>query len=444
MPIPDKEHFLPLRYLKLASFHVGSAIADLLTSGVWNRVMVVDLGVSASPVALLSALRYLLAPIALWAGHLSDRRPLFGRRRLSYIWLGRLLMLLATPLLPTSALLISAAGTAWIGWTLASLALGMYGAGTLVSGPVFLALVHDVTSTERRPQVMGLVQTVLVGSFAFVPFAYAALLPEYEIGLFFRLAYLATIAAAAFWLFSIWREERAVSLPSTEQPPQKLGQSLRLIWAHPSARLYALFLGLSGIFTFMHDPVLEPFGGDVFSLPVGQTTRFNTFWGAGVLLGMIATVSAMKRGTAQRQVMLATLGLAASAATLVGLAASSLLQALGVVRPILFLFGVGSGAYTAALAGLLMIMSREGWAGSYLALWSAVMLLSRGAGVALGGIMRDVSLYLSGSFSEAYAAVFLVNAAGLAASIALLERAQVQQFAAGCADSSQLSEAFPE
>ena len=56
------------RSLKLGSFHIGSSFADLLTSAVWNRILIADLGVAAWPVALLSALRYFLAPLTLWAG----------------------------------------------------------------------------------------------------------------------------------------------------------------------------------------------------------------------------------------------------------------------------------------------------------------------------------------------------------------------------------------
>ena len=88
------------RSLKLGSFHMGSSFADLLTSAVWNRVLIADLGVAAWPVALLSALRYFLAPLTLWAGRRSDTTPILGSRRVAYIWLGRLLMLLALPLLP--------------------------------------------------------------------------------------------------------------------------------------------------------------------------------------------------------------------------------------------------------------------------------------------------------------------------------------------------------
>ncbi|HUM71010.1 MAG TPA: PucC family protein, partial [Chloroflexota bacterium] len=87
------------RTLRLSSFQIGSATADILTASVWNRVMIAELGMPATWVGLLLALQYLLMPISFWAGHRSDTRPLWGRRRVSYIWLGRGLVVLSFPLL---------------------------------------------------------------------------------------------------------------------------------------------------------------------------------------------------------------------------------------------------------------------------------------------------------------------------------------------------------
>ena len=84
--------FSALRSFKIGSFHIGSSMTDVLLSGVWNRVMITDLGVAAWPVSLLLAARYFLAPLAIWAGHESDTHPVLGSRRTAYIWLGRLMM----------------------------------------------------------------------------------------------------------------------------------------------------------------------------------------------------------------------------------------------------------------------------------------------------------------------------------------------------------------
>ncbi|HLA41805.1 MAG TPA: hypothetical protein VJZ27_00120, partial [Aggregatilineales bacterium] len=52
----DTENLSLLRNLKMGSFHIGSAMTDVLVGGVWNRVMIQDLGFAATPVGLLVSL----------------------------------------------------------------------------------------------------------------------------------------------------------------------------------------------------------------------------------------------------------------------------------------------------------------------------------------------------------------------------------------------------
>lgn len=427
---PAGPRFRVSRSLKLGSFHIGSSLSDLLTSAVWNRILIVDLGVAAWPVALLSALRYFLAPLTLWAGHRSDTRPILGSRRVPYIWLGRLLMLLSLPLLPLSTVAIARGVTSPVGWGLALLSFLLYGIGTLISGAPFLALVHDSAPYERRGLAISIVQIMLVVSFAFIPAFYAVLMPSYDQALFTRLVLFGMVGAALFWFFSVLGEERSQPAPVTPEAVPSIRESFTGILADGRTRRYALFLAVSAFFAFMQDAVLEPFGGDVFGLAVGETTRFNAYWGIGVLVGMLGTIVVSRRWQPDQQVGTTAWGLACLAAPLTALGAVSLLEALALVRPVLVAFGLGFGIFTVGGVSLLMAMSAEERAGSYLALWSVVQLVSRGSGIAMGGVLRDVALALSGEFSVAYATVFVVEALGLCASIALLRRVDIAGFAA--------------
>ena len=221
--------------LKLGSFHIGSSLTDLLTSAVWNRVLIVDLGVAAWPIALLTALRYLLAPLTLWAGHQSDTHPIFGSRRAAYIWLGRGLMLISLPLLPLSTGLIVTNLRSPVGWGLAILAFLLYGVGTLISGAPFLALVHDSAPYDKRGQALSIVQFMLVVSFAFIPVIYGRVMPVYDQATFWRLVVIAMIGATFFWFISIWGEEKRARLAR--------GRGYRGRAPRPAARLAARDLG---------------------------------------------------------------------------------------------------------------------------------------------------------------------------------------------------------
>lgn len=431
--------FRVARAFKLGSFHIGSSLSDLLTSAVWNRVLIADLGVAAWPVALLSALRYLLTPLVLWAGHRSDTRPILGSYRVAYIWLGRLLMLLSLPLLPPSLVLLGADAASTLGWGTALASFLLYGVGTLISGAPFLALVHDSAPYARRGQAVGIVQIVLVVSFAFIPIIYARLMPTYTAEGFQRLVWIGMAGAALFWLWSVWGEERpraAVVDRATEPPAPSLRTTLAALWADISARRYAAFLGTSAFFAFMQDAMLEPFGGDVFGLAVGETTRFNAYWGTGVLLAMLATLALTRRRRPDQQVTTTAWGLVGLGLSLLALGIASWLRLEELLIPILFLFGIGFGVFTVGGVSLLMAVNVEGQAGSYLALWSAIQLVARGAGIAMGGVVRDVGMFLSGAAHTAYALLFTLEALGLLASIWLLARVGVEQFAARRASAS--------
>jgi BCD family chlorophyll transporter-like MFS transporter len=421
----EQEDFRFLRTVKIGTFHIGSSAADLMVTAVWNRVMIVDLGMAAWPVALLSALRYFLAPLSLWAGHRADTHPIRGSRRLAYIWIGRALVLVSLPLLPLSTGLI--AREAEYGWLLALLAFVMFGSGILISGPAFLALVHDSTSYSRRGMAISIVQFILVVSFAFLPLAFSQMMPAYDLEDFVRLSVIVAVGAGLIWFFSVWREER----PSKIKPAEDKGfkQAFSGILADKRTRRYALFLGASAFFAFMQDAVLEPFGGDVFGLPVGETTRFNAFWGSGVLLGMVVTLLFTRRWRPDQQVGTTMWGLGLLALPLIAMGGSAWTANLAIVRPLLVLFGIGFGIFTVGGVSLLMAMSVEDQAAAYLALWSVIQLVSRGAGIAAGGLLRDAALAVTGSFANTYGIVFWLEALGALFCIWLLRRADVQGFA---------------
>jgi BCD family chlorophyll transporter-like MFS transporter len=339
-------------------------------------------------------------------------------------------MLLALPLLPWSTVLLARQTGSAGGWSLALLSFTLFGIGTLLSGPAYLALVHDSVPYARRGQAVGVVQFMLVASFAFLPLLFARMMSDYEPGAYRRMVLFSMGAAAGLWFLSVWKEERPAAAPAGPAQPRPLREVLRGIWAGQSTRRYALFLGASAFFAFLQDAVLEPFGGDVFGLTVGETTRFNAYWGSGLLVGMLAALAVTRRRGPDQQVGATGWGLAWMGLPLLALGAASAQASLAWVRPLLLIFGLGFGVFTVGGVSLLMAMSRERQAGTYLALWSAIQLVSRGAGIACGGVLRDLALAFGAGFPGAYAAVFWLEALGALGCIVLLRRVDVAGFAA--------------
>jgi len=234
------------RTLKLGTFHIGSSFIDLLTSGVLNRVLITDLALPATPVALLSALRYLLAPLSIWAGYRSDLRPPGTLRRLPFIWGGRLPMLLSLPLLPIVTALLATDPASVAGWTLALFAFLIYGVGTLISGSTYLSLVRDSAPPARRGQALAIVQVFLVISFPVAGVVYGGLMPVYDQESFWRLVLIGMAIAFGFIAFALWGAEKPASVTTNVDPapPEPFLPLLRQMWSDVRARR---FFPLSGV-----------------------------------------------------------------------------------------------------------------------------------------------------------------------------------------------------
>jgi BCD family chlorophyll transporter-like MFS transporter len=420
-----------LRMMKIGTFHIGSSFVDLLTSGVLNRVLISDLHIWATPVALLSALRYLLAPLSIWAGYRSDTHPIFGMHRLPYIWLGRLPMVLSLPLLPIVTVMLAANPTSVLGWFLATLSFVIYGVGTLISGSTYLALVRDSAPPAKRGLALSIVQIFLIVSFPIAGIVYGRMMPTYDQATFWQIVLTGMAIAAGFFFFSIFGEERpgqalAVDAPQDQLPFTAL---LREMWADRRTRLFFLFLALGAVSASAQDAVLEPFGGDIFGMTVGETTRFNAYWGGGVLVSLLGTVVITRRRMAHEQGGTTIVGLVLTAIPLALLAFVAISAARSLLIPVLALFGFGYGIYTVGAISLLMAMTSDRRAGAYLGLWSVAQLVFRGVGIFLGGAVRDAVLLLGGATTLAYASVFFLEAVGLLACVVLVIKVDVPGFA---------------
>ena len=428
--VPPQRFSLP-RTLKLGSFHIGSAFVDLLTSGVLNRVLITDLQLWATPVALLSALRYLLAPLSIWAGYRSDTRPIFGRHRVPYIWAGRLPMILSLPLLPLATVMLAADPNSILGWVLAAVAFLIYGVGTLMSGGVFLALIRDSAPPAKRGFALSVVQIFLVLSFPIAGVIYAKMMPLYDPASFWRMTLLGMAVAGAFVFFALFGAEQRGQTIVADSPAEQL-PFLALVgemWRDQRTRRFFIFLSLGALSAFAQDAVLEPFGGQVFGMKAGETTSFNAYWGIGVLITLIGTVVATRRRQAHEQTDTTVLGLILTGVPLALLGVVALTEARALLLPTIFIFGLGFGVYSVGAMSLLMAMTADKRAGAYLGLWTVSQLLFRGVGVFMGGLIRDVAFLASGSYPVAYASVFLLSAAGLGACIFILLRVDVSGFA---------------
>lgn len=441
-----------LRNIKIGTFHIGSSMADILASGVWNRVMIKELGYAATPIALLLALRYFLAPFSIWVGNRSDTSPIAGYHRLPYIWGGRIAMVVSYFLLGFATLELArgydpvlkqltfglfgathVGNGSLLGWLGVVTALILFSVGSTASGTTFLSLIYDRTPEKQRRRAVSVVWFFLILGFAVAGVIYSRLLPEYTQSGFLSLFLIAPLIMAGLWFFSIVGEEarrdRAIRA-AAGAPTRSVWAEIKAAWANRQTRIFFLFLTLTTIFFYMQDVILEPFAGEVFGMPLATTNRFSAYWGSLTLAGIIVSLLAARRfPKTVNNTSLSRWGVIVLIGTFALFALSSFAQIRPLVTVGLVLMGIGLGMWTVGSLGLMMDMTRAWGAGLYLALWTVSSTLARGTGVASGGVLLDLSLGLAGgSATGGYGLVFVIQAVGFVVTLFILARLNVAEF----------------
>ncbi len=433
---PQQAVFLSLgmgHLLRLSTFQIGSAMADILTASVWNRVMISDFGMPATPVGFLLALQYLLLPIAFWVGHRSDTKQLWGKRRVSYIWFGRAWMVLAMPLLGVSVAYFQA-NNLTLGWLLAVVSFFMFGVGKLLSGSVYLALVRESAPRTKQGIAIGFVEMVLILFFPIVAVAFGRWMEVYDAGTFTMMILFTAVLCAFFWFVSIVRAERDTAVVddvvTISGGVDGIGAKFKTIWQDGRVRRFFAFLFVATFSAWMQDNILEPFGADVFAFEAGMTTRFTGIWGGTTILVLATCFIIFRKRKPQFQAGVTKIGLTIMALGMGMLAFSSLTMQSNLLMSGLLVFGFGFGLYSFGGLSLMAAMSPDQDAGAYLGLWTACILLSKGLGTFAGGAFRDLFyLGMDLPLSITYLGVFAIATMGLLLAAGVLRGRQVISFA---------------
>jgi MFS transporter, BCD family, chlorophyll transporter len=285
---------LPLsRLLRLSLFQVSVGIMLVLLVGTLNRVMIVELKVPASLVAIMISLPLLFAPFRALIGYRSDtHRSHLGWRRVPYMWMGTMLQFGGLSIMPFALLVLSGAGQssnapAWIGQLGAAVAFLLVGAGVHITQTVGLALANDLVKEESQPKVVGLMYVMMLVGMIASALIFGELLSEYSPGRLIQVIQGAAIVIMVLNVVALWKQEcrdrarvaaREVSISFSES------WSIFCKGNHAIRRLLAVGLGTMA-FT-MEDILLEPYGGEILNMSVGATTSLTATLAIGGLLGI--------------------------------------------------------------------------------------------------------------------------------------------------------------
>lgn len=385
---------LPLsRLLRLSLIQVSVGVSLVLLAGTLNRVMIVELGVPATLVGLMLALPMLFAPFRALIGFRSDAHvSALGWRRVPFILRGTMLQFGGLAMMPFALLVLAGAGQsssapAWIGQAAAALAFLLVGAGVHITQTVGLALATDQAPESAHPNIVGLMYSMLLIGMIGAALLFGAALADFSHGRLIQVIQGTAVITFVLNFAALWKQEarqpnRVIEAQRTFQ------QSWALYAAEPHAvrRLVAVALGTLAF--SMEDILLEPYGGQILGLSVGDTTKLTATFAGGGLLGFALASRILSRGFDPFRMAIIGAAIGIPAFAMVIAAAPLHVAWLFVVG--VGLIGFGGGLFGHGTLTATMNFAPKEHIGLALGSWGAAQATAAGVGAALGGFLRDV------------------------------------------------------
>ena len=440
--------------LRLGLFQLSLGILGVLMLGLFNRLLIAEIGLPAAVVDLAIGSQQLMGFTRVWFGNRSDRIAAGRLKRTPYILISALAFSVLLGLAGWVVLQLARTITlpdqpfvgAWVGLlTLISIALG-----TAISagGTAFSALVVDLTSERERPRVLAVVWGmrllgVLLGS-AFVSRLFGAACEAGASGDALKTGLEQLIVVSPLLLFGlvvfsvVGLEHRVIERVSGTQSgmadvandPQKNVPLLQLLGRLRAIPQIGRFIGVLCLFTFsmfLNDAVLETYGAAVFGMTICATTALNAFLALGffVGLGLSGFLLVERMGNIRTAQIGAVLGTMALALMLL----SAPWQLLGFFRLGVMLFGISLGICIHASFTLMFSFVEEGNVGVLLGIWGAFYAYSRGlATISGGGLLTLFKTLNPDHVFGSYGGVFGLQIAGFLVAAVLMRRLDVNAF----------------
>ena len=413
--------------LQLALIHAAVAMTLVPINSTLNRVMIKEMAVSATLVALLASLPYLFSPAQVVIGSYADRHPLLGRRRSVYIAFGLFLCVVGVMLAPRAVFLMPENRTLGILFSL--LAFGAWGMGYNFASVSYLSLASELSGEKGRSRTIAIMWFLMIVGIIVTAAGLSRLLEPYSPArLENAFSIVALIALLLGGIGLIGLEPRFRPSDDAKQIHENRrpwGQLIREVMTYPSARTFFFYLVLMLAAILGQDVLLEPFAGEAFNLSVEATTRITSIWGGCVLL-TLSLANLMERKIGKKRV--AQLGAIGAVAGFVLIAVSGLLTQKSGFYSGVVLLGLGTGLATVSNLSLMLDMTTN-QVGLFIGAWGVSNAMARLLGTVLGGALRDVVTQLSSHALTGYVVVFFVEAGLLVVSLVLLRKIDVKAFA---------------
>lgn len=455
---------------RLGLFNLGLGLMSVLTLAVLNRVMISELAIPATITATIVAMQQFVAPARVWFGQLSDAKPLFGLHRSGYVRLGTAIFGVAVFLAVQAvwqlgSLVRAAGGWVWniqtISWTgLLALIFVIFGLALSASSTPFTAMLVDISEAENRSKIVSIVWSMLMVGIVIGGITGSILLKKVQQGgavlsanvgstlltgepliatpietlqaPINRLFIIVPLVVLSLAFIATWGVEKKFSRFSSRSSFNQredsitLGTALKILTASRQTGIFFSFLSLFTISLFMQEAVLEPYGGEVFGMSIGETTLLNSFWGIGILIGYSITGFFIIPRLGKQKTTKVGCFLVATCFCLMIL--SGFTQEQTLLKAALMLFGVATGVATIGGISLMLDLTAAETAGTFIGAWGLSQALARALATVTGGLVLDVGKTLFSAPVLAYGSVFALQALGMILAIGILNQVNVREF----------------
>lgn len=408
--------------VQLGLIHMAVAITLVPINSTLNRVMIKEMAISATLVAVLVSLPYFISPIQVMIGSYADQHPIAGRRRTPYILLGLLLCVGGALLAPHAAFQLADLTVG--GVALAALAFGLWGMGYNLSAVSYLSLASEID--EQRSRTIAIMFFMMTVGIILTAYGVGRIVEPYSPQALVRAFWAAGGAALVLGLIGLIKLEPRFDADSTRTDDRHTwGDMFGAVLSNPQARRFFWYLLLLLAALLGQDVLLEPFAGEAFGLSPAVTTRITSIWGTATLFTLLLA-NWFQRRTSKRTV--AVVGNWGALIAFVLIAVSGFMRSTPVFYSGVVLLGLGTGLSTVSNLSLMLDMTTAQNVGLFVGAWGVANALSRLVGQVVSGAVRDLITLAVESAVLGYVVVFFLEAAFLAAALALLGMIDVAAF----------------
>ena len=396
LPFSDagSTNFSLFQLLRLSLFQISVGMATVMLAGTLNRVMIVELLVPASLVAIMIAIPVLIAPLRTFYGHKSDTYKSFiGWKRIPYMWFGSLFQFGGLAIMPFAIIILSGdqtVGPSWAGEVLVAIAFLFTGIGMHITQTVGLALAADRATKENRPRVVALLYFMFLFGMGISAVVIGILLADFSKLRLIQVVQGSAVLTLILNLVAVWRQEQIIINQQKNDKSEKFFLSWKKFISDrkTNSLIWVVFWGTLAF--SMQDVLLEPYGGQILGLSVSETTNLTGVWALGALLGLALAANNSKKTVSSVS--------NAMTALLIGIVGfSAIIFSSPMQFPFLYFLGTlfigfGTGLFSVSLLIIAMALSSKTNLGSgfILGSWGAAQAIGAGLGIAVGGILRDV------------------------------------------------------